>query len=94
MKEKGSFCTTSRGCYDYEEPARGTEISGRWSKADARQLAYKAADRNEPVQHCVERRRRNRTKRVCYVDGRKQPTNLTLLGTAAAVVGAYALTKK
>lgn len=78
---KGSFCNP-RDCFNYDEPS---------SRVFARSLAFKGAKRGEAVQHCAERRRRYQTRKVCFVEGRKQPTNKTLaLAAAAAVSVAWA----
>jgi hypothetical protein len=78
---KGSFCNP-RDCFNYDEPS---------SRVSARARAFKGARRGDAINHCVERRKKYRSKKVCFVEGKKQPTNTTLvLATAAAVSVAWA----
>lgn len=82
---KGSFCNP-RDCFNYDEPS---------SRVFARALAYKGAKRGEAVTNCVENRRRYQTKKVCYVEGHREPTNSTLVfGGIGTILGLGYVLKK
>ena len=80
--EHGNFCTGSdeqRVCLPFADAA---------SKGSALRAIRSSAARGAEITHCVGTRRR---KETCYVFGRKQPTNLTLVLAGALGIWGWSL---